>query len=110
MKTASKSDRDGNDLAPRRLHVALHPPAFRGLAVLGTLHVERVYMLVTIAYWALFAEKSWTSCRNNVPAFLLRPEAIFWPPDQSVHVFKALRLVQALGVSTSWSSPPYARQ
>ena len=31
---------------------------------LGALHVERVYMLFTIAYWAFCAEKTWT--RNRV--------------------------------------------
>ena len=31
---------------------------------LGDLHIERVYMLVTIAYWALVAPKTWT--RNRV--------------------------------------------
>jgi O-antigen ligase len=35
---------------------------------LGDLHVERVYMLITIAYWALCVEKLWTSNRLN-PAF-----------------------------------------
>lgn len=42
---------------------------------LGALHVERVYMLVTIAYWTIFAEKHWTSNRLN-PAFLLLGTAI----------------------------------
>ena len=38
---------------------------------LGAYHIERVYMIVTILYWALVAPKTWLSCRNNVPVFLL---------------------------------------
>ena len=38
---------------------------------LGELHIERVYMIATILYWAIFAEKRWLSCRSNVPVFLL---------------------------------------
>ncbi len=30
---------------------------------LGNLYIERVYMILTIVYWALFAPKSWTSNR-----------------------------------------------
>ncbi len=32
---------------------------------LGDLHVERIYMLVALAYWALAAEKRWVSNRLN---------------------------------------------
>ncbi len=38
---------------------------------LGELRVERIYMLVTILYWAICADKRWLSCRSNVPVFLL---------------------------------------
>ncbi len=38
---------------------------------LGELRIERVYMLATIAYWAVCAPKMWLSCRNNVPVALL---------------------------------------
>ena len=30
---------------------------------MGDLHIERVYMIATIAYWMLFARKTWTSNR-----------------------------------------------
>lgn len=46
----------------------IHRP-FEVWPVLGTLHVERVYMIVTILYWALAAEKTWIHNRLNV-AFL----------------------------------------
>ena len=38
---------------------------------MADLRIERVYMLATIAYWALFAEKSWTSNRLNSAFALL---------------------------------------
>jgi len=38
---------------------------------LGELRIERIYMLATIAYWAVAAPKTWLSCRSNVPVFLL---------------------------------------
>lgn len=38
---------------------------------IGTYHVERVYMIATILYWAICADKRWLSCRSNVPVFLL---------------------------------------
>ena len=38
---------------------------------LGELRVERVYMIATILYWAICADKRWLSCRSNVPVFLL---------------------------------------
>ena len=44
---------------------------------LGALHVERVYMFATILYWAMAAPKTWLSCRNNVPAFLLAGTYVF---------------------------------
>ncbi len=36
---------------------------------LGDIHIERIYMIVTLFYWALAAEKTWTSNRMNL-AFL----------------------------------------
>jgi hypothetical protein len=38
---------------------------------LGAYHIERIYMLATITCWAVAAPKTWLSCRNNVPVFLL---------------------------------------
>ncbi len=38
---------------------------------IGPYHVERVFMLFVLACWAFFARKTWTSCRSNVPVFLL---------------------------------------
>lgn len=38
---------------------------------LGELRIERAYMVVTILYWALFAEKSWTKNRVNVATLLM---------------------------------------
>ena len=39
---------------------------------LGDLHVERVYMIITLLYWLLVADKSWVANRLNL-AF-----ACFW--------------------------------
>jgi len=49
----------------------IHRP-FEVWPLLGDLHVERIYMLITLAYWALAAEKRWVSNRLN-SAFLF-----FW--------------------------------
>jgi hypothetical protein len=38
---------------------------------LGDLRIERVYMIITILYWGLFAEKTWTRNRFNVAVFLM---------------------------------------
>ncbi len=38
---------------------------------LGELRIERMYMIATILYWAICADKRWLSCRSNVPVFLL---------------------------------------
>ena len=49
------------------------------------LHIERVYMIITILYWALFAEKSWTSNRANL-AVLLMALAMIMPTMFSQYV------------------------
>jgi len=49
----------------------IHRP-FEVWPVLGTLHFERVYMIVTIAYWAVAADKTWIPNRLNA-AFMF-----FW--------------------------------
>ncbi len=38
---------------------------------IGAYHVERVFMLFVLTCWAFAARKTWTSCRSNVPVFLL---------------------------------------
>lgn len=38
---------------------------------IGAFHVERVYMLATIAYWAFCAPKTWIPCRSHFAVFLL---------------------------------------
>jgi O-antigen ligase len=38
---------------------------------LGAYHIERVYIIAVIVYWAVAAEKRWLSCRSNLPVFLL---------------------------------------
>lgn len=43
----------------------IHRP-FEFWPALGDLHIERVYMLATLGYWALFAPKTWTSNRITV--------------------------------------------
>jgi len=43
---------------------------------LGDLHVERVYMLATIGYWALVANKSWTSNCVNIAIALMAASII----------------------------------
>lgn len=44
---------------------------------LGAMHVERIYMIATIIYWALASPKTWLSCRSNVPTFLLAGTFLF---------------------------------
>jgi O-antigen ligase len=47
----------------------IHRP-FEVWPILGELHLERIYMIVTIGCWLLFARKSWTQNPLN-PAFLV---------------------------------------
>ena len=42
----------------------IHRP-FEVWPALGAWHVEKIYMIITILYWALFAEKNWVSNRLN---------------------------------------------
>ena len=46
----------------------IHRP-FEVWPILGTLHIERAYMIVTILYWIFIADKSWISNRLNVAFF-----------------------------------------
>ncbi len=42
---------------------------------LGDFHIERIYMIITLAYWATCVEKRWIANRLN-PAFLMLAAAI----------------------------------
>ena len=69
----------------------IHRP-FEVWPVLGTFHVERVYMIVTIAYWALAADKTWIRNRLN-PAFIL-----FWAVVLAAWLFSPYTAIGAKSV------------
>jgi O-antigen ligase len=43
----------------------IHRP-FEIWPVLGTMHLERIYMIITILYWAFVAQKTWIGNRLNI--------------------------------------------
>ena len=65
------------------LHVSVHPPAIRVLAVLGDLHVERLYVAGAFAFW------------------LLQPKR--WPPNPQHLAYAAF----AFAVGLCWMMSPF---
>lgn len=51
------------------MYLFIHRP-FEIWEWIGELRVERVYMLLTIVYWALFAQKSWPANSINIGIFV----------------------------------------
>jgi hypothetical protein len=48
----------------------IHRP-FEVWPILGTYHIERVYMIGAIVYWTVFCRKTWVPIRIAIPVFLL---------------------------------------
>ena len=77
----------------------IHRP-FEIWPTLGDLHVERVYMIVTIIYWALAARKSWIHNPLNLAflALVLAVLASWWTSPYSASGATAVEDYLKVGV------------